>query len=446
MNSSYLEFLFNLGLFNIKLGLATITEMLKRLDNPHLHPKIIHIAGTNGKGSTLVTLEKLLLDSGFTTGSTISPHLISFNERFRINGVAVDGSELDAAFEEVCQACDINLNLKKGKSRDGTIAPTFFEFSIAIAFILFRRFKVDYILLETGMGGRLDATNVVSNPLACVLTRIAIDHQEYLGDTIEEITREKLGIVKQGSAVFVASQDKSIQHQIVSHCEQTNTTVYYSPAHFGYRVSDSRSTTYYVKGNNQDSGGRDFTAIISNQALMGEHQKENTATAIAVYRSIVSNDRILDNEDIEQALSKIVWSGRLQYLGTNRRILIDGAHNCSGFQRLLHHLSSNHTDDRILFAIGWKKNKKLFDNKNRYKLKKFQFLPLQMNSESSENIEEMRSKLMECGLKTLNSLAVKELVDKIEEFLTNQYDLVVVSGSLYLVGEFLQIWEQKNNF
>ncbi|MBU2514442.1 hypothetical protein KJ966_24165 [bacterium] len=418
--------------------------MLTKLDNPHLHPRIIHIAGTNGKGSTLVTLEKLLLDSGFSTGSTISPHLISFNERFRINGVAVEDPELDKTFEEVCQACDIDLSLKHASSRDGTISPTFFEFSIAMAFVLFRRFAVDYILLETGLGGRLDATNVVPTPLACVLTRIAIDHQEYLGNTIEEIVQEKLGILKQGSPVFAASQEENVRYQIVNYCKQQDIKVFYSPVHFGYRVLKNGSTDYYHTVNNGRISEVDgFSAKICNQALIGEHQKENTATAIAVYRSIVPKDHILNNYNFEKSLNSVIWSGRLQYLGKERKILIDGAHNSSGFQRLLHYLNTNHAADRILFAIGWKKDKHLFSDMSQSELRRFQFLPLQMESEYSETVEEILNTLKDNGLNTLESITVSKLLDRIEGHLMKQYDLIVVSGSLYLVGEFLKFWTQK---
>jgi len=235
LTPKHLEELYSLGMSNIKLGLSNIKRILSGLDNPHNHPRIIHFAGTNGKGSTLVVLEKLLLKSGYTVGSTISPHLVKFNERFRIDGKSIDDHFLDLAFLEICQVCKIDPENFAESAQKSEIRPTFFEFSIAIAFLLFSWKKVDFILLETGLGGRLDATNVVLNPLACVLTKIAIDHQEYLGDSIEEITQEKLGIVKKEAKVFVANQDKKVKILIDKYFNKNNIKYKKSPDDFGFR-------------------------------------------------------------------------------------------------------------------------------------------------------------------------------------------------------------------
>jgi dihydrofolate synthase / folylpolyglutamate synthase len=440
LNSKYEQFLFDLGFFNIKLGLTTIQEMLRRLGNPHFHPRIIHIAGTNGKGSTLASLEKLLLDSGYSTGSTISPHLIRFNERFRICGKAVSDFELETAFERVCQACGINLNLEQSASADGIVQPTFFEFSIAIAFDLFRKHQVDYILLETGMGGRLDATNAIENPLVCILTRIAIDHQQYLGDSIEDITGEKLGIVKENAQVFVARQNDNVMEQVFEFCRKKNVNLNYCPDDFGFEVSRIEGGVDYFS---QDvEVGKTVETIVS-QTLIGSYQHENTATALAVYKSIVPKEHQLGNGGLNASLQSVDWPGRLEYLDDNKKLLIDGAHNQSGIESLMRFLRDEHSEKRILLAIAWKEDKNLVSFINATGLNSFEVLPVDSKFEAAASVEDIYSQLNERGFKTHLPVSIHELVAGIRTAALPECDLVVVAGSLYLLGEFLSKWKES---
>lgn len=433
MKSQFLEFLLNLGLFNIKLGLSTIQGMLERLGNPHLHPRIIHFAGTNGKGSTLSTLEKLLLDAGYSTGSTVSPHLISYNERFRINGQPVSDEALNTAFIKVCKACDIDLALTSPVSKDGDLRPTFFEFSIAIAFELFRSFKVDYILLETGMGGRLDATNVVVSPIACVLTRIALDHQEYLGNSIEEITDEKLGILKNGSSVFVSNQEATVLQRILKRCRDEALDVYSSPKDFGFSQENGICTYRLL----------DKKLIkLKKQSLVGDYQKENTATALAVFQKITHDQNSLTGSEIVNSLQSVTWNGRLQFL--NEKVLIDGAHNESGINALLSYLKKYQTGKKIIFAIAWKKDKTIENVLKSVQPDQFKFLPVEMKSDSAESMDTVKMLLTKNMFHVEPSLPVEELICKIKDSSLPEHDLLVVAGSLYLLGEFLTVWNKIN--
>ncbi len=446
MNPEYEQFLLNLGFFNIKLGLDTIGEMLRRLGNPHHHPRIIHIAGTNGKGSTLATLEQLLLDSGFSTGSTISPHLISYNERFRISGQPVSDDRLNAAFEKVCQACDISLDLKNATSSDGTISPTFFEFSIAIAFELFRDSKVDYILLETGMGGRLDATNIVENPLACIITKIAFDHQQYLGDTIEAIASEKLGILKRDALVFIAKQDETIHPLIREFCCDLNLDPYICPRDFGYRFMGDFGITYYTSANSGTSTPdmRQSTDIIKTQSLVGHHQYQNTATALAVYKTIIPLDQQMDNAGIDRSLGSVKWPARLEFIDSKGRVLIDAAHNPSGIESLLNYLVSEYKDKRILFAIGWKNDKNLSGQLGIEGIDSLEFIPIDSALEAATKAEDVYSQLEGRGFRIHHPITTRDLVNRIKDSSLPAHDLLVVAGSIYLLGEFLSDWEESN--
>ncbi len=446
MNAAYLEFLYNLGQFNIKLGLSTIREMLNRMGNPHHHPRIIHIAGTNGKGSTLATIEQLLLDTGFTTGSTISPHLISFNERFRICGQSVSDEDLNRAFERICLACDIDLGLIKPESRDGSISPTFFEFAIALAFEVFRAHKVDFIILETGLGGRLDATNVVDNPLACVLTRIGYDHQEFLGETLEEITWEKMGILKKNSPVFVTQQLERVKQIIKNHCMDTGIKAFFPPEDFSVEYSDvSHETIYRLITRNRKNTELPFEISVSAQSLAGDHQKQNTATALALYYSIIPEGRRLSKDGVIRSLQRVTWRGRLEYLDESKRILLDAAHNESSIKSLFDFLEQKHHDQRILFAIGWKKDKQIVDVIDLNGLKQVDFLPIIQENEKALDADKVIELLAERNFSTLQAIGTAELADGIANKSLPEHDLLVIAGSIYLLGEFLEIWQSPQH-
>lgn len=445
MSPKYLEFLYSLGLFNIKLGLKNMRDVLSQLDNPHLHPRIIHIAGTNGKGSTLITLESLLLASGFSTGSTISPHLLTLNERFRLNGQMVADSILEQSFQRVCQACGLKFNSDQLQPEGGKIRLTFFEFQLAMAFVIFKRFKVDYILLETGLGGRLDATNVVENPLACVLTRIALDHQEYLGETLQQITQEKLGILKPDTPVFVAPQEVSVLRQISRTCMDRGIKCICSPDHFEYRDQNLLSFTDFHfsvdKGKNRMGFPEKLT--IDKLGLRGDHQKENISTALAVYFSIVSADARLNQEQINQVLKNLNWPGRLEYLKENNKILLDGAHNVSGMTNLLKYLSARHTNRKIIFGIAWMKNKQVISVFKNYSGCQIRFIPLQMKIDKAEKGSNIFISLTNNNLTVLPIMDLKAFITAIRGDCLTDYDLIVVAGSLYLIGEFLAEWQAE---
>ncbi|MFA7229307.1 MAG: Mur ligase family protein, partial [Melioribacteraceae bacterium] len=185
---SALNLLFSLHQFGIKLGLDNMTALLDHIGNPHSGLKMIHIAGSNGKGSTASFIASILMEAGFKVGLYTSPHFVKFNERIRINGVMID----DNSVAEFVDGLREYISEKK---------PTFFEITTALAFHYFLHQKVDYAVIETGLGGRLDATNVIT-PLASVITSISLDHTEHLGETIEKIAAEKGGIIKPGAKLF----------------------------------------------------------------------------------------------------------------------------------------------------------------------------------------------------------------------------------------------------
>lgn len=445
MSPEYLEYLYQLGISNIKLGLNTIKEILKRLGNPHHHPKIIHLAGTNGKGSTLVTLEKLILSSGYSTGSTVSPHLVSFNERFRHNSHAVSDSDLDEVFLVVSEVCGYDF-LKKKDLIKNPLKPTFFEFSIAMAFVLFQKWEVDFILLETGLGGRLDATNVVSYPLLCILTKLDIDHQEYLGDTIEQIVVEKMGILKPKCPVFISPQTDKITCQILRFTEENAIPSFFSRKNYYHTEKEGMACSFYFKSLKSHYSQDHYFShqlTIGKFGLLGDFQKDNTVTALAAYFYAVPPENHLNEKEINHVLRDLKWPGRMEYLNEDRKILLDGAHNESGMLSLMNYLNDCHSSETILFAIGWMKKKELVSAFSSVSLKSITFLPLQIEYDRSEDVENIYSMMKERDLNVCLPVKIRELVNQIRLKLLPKHDLLVISGSLYLLGEFLSEWKKE---
>jgi dihydrofolate synthase/folylpolyglutamate synthase len=309
--------------------------------------------------------------------------------------------------------------------------------------------SVDYILLETGLGGRLDATNIVKSPLACVLTRIGIDHQDYLGQTLDEITQEKLGILKKGTPVFSAWQEKPVLDQIISFCREAQLELFYFPKHFGYRSTVDNSYIDYIIpffSNRKFASNESKNVIrVSKQSLLGEHQKQNTSTALTVYASIVSEAKRLDPGEIERSLQNVSWPGRLDYLDKNRTILLDGAHNESAIECLLSYLKRHHAKERILFAIGWKKDKQFTQMIQTDELLQVEFLPIEMRSKSALPATLVSQILKDNQFVTHPILDVKRLIAKIKEETLPSHDILVVTGSLYLLGEFLAEWQDNQS-
>lgn len=441
MKQEYIDFLYNLGIRNIKLGLNNTQNLLEAMGTPQQHPRIIHFAGTNGKGSTLATIEALLIKSGFKTGSTVSPHLISFNERFRINGQQVSESDTDNAFIAVCQACGIDHSDLDSYQNNAAVNPTFFEFAIAMAFHMFREHNVDYILLETGLGGRLDATNVIENPIANVLTRVDFDHQDFLGDTIEEITQEKLGIVKPDTPVFIANQRPDVKPVMLDFCKKSgNPTVLFSE-HFGFQTDKkSGKTTFDIQNIKSNST---YSLQVRHLGLPGEHQKENTTTALAVYLNIIPPENCLNKAEIAKIIEQMEWPGRLQFLGKEKKILIDGAHNLSGMESLVQYVEQHYNSANILFAISWLDGKNIIPAIKNSSLKHVEFFPLEMKMTTPEQKEAIEGKLKQENFKSYPLKSITDFYKCDLPQLYRKYDLILVAGSLYLLGDFLALWKDQ---
>ena len=434
MNQKILDFIYRLGEFQIRLGLSNSYKLMELLGNPQRHPRIIHIAGTNGKGSTLSFLEKLLLDSGFSVCLTTSPHLLSYQERFRFQGIAITAKELEQVFIEICEKCNISLD---SSPENWLVQPTFFEFSIALAFYWFQKKQPDYILLETGMGGRLDSTNVVENSLVCGFTTISFDHSEFLGDSLESIANEKFGIIKPHSKIVSTKQQPLVTKILKTKFPHNQQAILGE----NFFLKKKKNIFFFEKNTAKAKLSFSFKKLL----LAGEHQLENATVAVEIYLTAVPQKKQLSPTSIAYSLSRTRWVGRLQYIKSKApTLLLEAAHNAQGVRILGQYLSQQHTKDKILCVIHWLKNKNLAKELKTWRLTNIQFLPVYFTHPKANDAQKIYSDLSQI---TNNVFAPQKLKQIIQNYINknfNHYDLVLITGSIYLLGAFCHNLIEQN--
>ena len=302
--------------FGMKPGLSTIRAVCRALGDPQESFKAIHVAGTNGKGAVVALLDAALREGGLKVGRYTSPHLVKLNERFFLDGSPVDDLKLDL----------ISSNVEKAVSSSGDAGEgmTFFEALTAVAFSLYAESKVDVAVLETGLGGRLDATNIC-NPALTIITRIGLDHCDWLGDTVEKIALEKAGIIKPGVPVVLGENLPEVREIVENRAKELNSPFYYAP---------DMVLEFDIP--------EDFS-------LLGSFNRENALTAIAALKVILERSlfNISRSENLIASFSKVVWPGRFQKVGN---VIVDGAHNPPAARALVKALSELPEKKYILIA------------------------------------------------------------------------------------------------
>jgi dihydrofolate synthase / folylpolyglutamate synthase len=318
-SSNSLDRLFKRTSLGIKPGLEVTGALLENLGNPHQSLKCIHVAGTNGKGSVCAMIESVLRASGFKTGLYTSPHLLRFNERFRVNGQPVSNAQLDELTRTVLAA-------EKGGKAPLIRSATFFEISTAMAFEYFRNEAVDYAVIETGLGGRWDSTNVVQ-PLLSVITRIAMDHAEYLGDSLTKIAAEKAGIIKKGVPVICGPMPVEAEAVVYQAAAEKHAPILGSEEAVFFQVLETRRTDQLL---DIEVGGRGIHRVLL--PLAGAFQLENCGIAVAALEDLADLEGI--RLEMKKGLEAVKWPGRFQLLSMKPPVLFDGAHNPNGAETL----------------------------------------------------------------------------------------------------------------
>ena len=329
-----INYLYGLRKHGIKLGLDNIKGLMNILGGPHKSFHCIHIAGTNGKGSTATAIASILAESGLRTGLFTSPHLLSFTERIRINGESITESEV----------IDLATGIRQSIRKTG-LNPTFFEFVTAMAFYYFAKRNVDWAVIETGMGGRLDATNVV-HPDLTVITNISRDHSEFLGNKISDITYEKAGIIKPGVPVITASQIPDVVSQLSGIAKKRNAEIHiYNKDFSGSPVSmDKRETTLDYAGYGKYKNLR--------VPLPGEYQLFNICTAVRACEILKQREVPISDTSMRAGLQNVSLEGRLERVSDDPPIILDSAHNPEAAGSLALSVKRLFADRKIILVAG----------------------------------------------------------------------------------------------
>ena len=412
-----LTYLYNLERFGIKLDLSNITTILNRLGNPQNKFPSVHIAGTNGKGSVAVILHSILYQSGYKVGIYTSPHLVDFRERIRVGRNII---EKDFIFDFV-------RGLKDEIDKEGF---TFFEVTTALAFEYFAQKEVDVAIVETGLGGRLDATNMI-NPLVSVITNISLEHTKHLGDAIHQIASEKAGIIKSGVPTITAVNQPEALDAIRSVCAEKNSELIVVQDGSSYTLLDS---SIYGSKFNFSSNSLKYKNLELN--LAGEHQVLNAITCLTVIQKLRELGWSVEEQAIRDGLKEVNWRARLEVFRKEPLVFLDVAHNPAGTKALIQALDQLFPKRRIIFVFGVMEDK---DHRSMLKeiCRKAKFVvftkPDYKRAAKPEDLKET----------VVNANMPFEIIPQVKQaYLFAQKkakldDIICVTGSHFTVGEFL---------
>lgn len=389
-----------------KLGLESIGMLLEKLGNPHKGGKYIHVAGTNGKGSVCAFLQNILSSAGFKTGKFISPNMIEVYERISIDGENINPGDMDRLLSIVGEKAE-------EMERETGVMPTQFEIWTACAFMYFKEKKCDVVVLETGLGGRLDATNIIDSSICSVITRVDMDHTEYLGDTIEKITFEKAGIIKENCAVITLS-DQTAQNVISEKAKETCSEVYLADKAQNVTYDEGKEIFDYKELKNLEI------------SLLGIHQVENATLAVEVARFLK-----IDEKYIREGLKKARNIGRFEKISDDPLIFFDGAHNVCGIKTLVDSVKRYLPDKEISIIFGAMRDKEIDESiillKDEINSKNVYTVEVKDNprAETAQNLAE---KFIKNGLNAQPTANIKDAIKKA----VSTGDVVLICGSLYL--------------
>jgi dihydrofolate synthase / folylpolyglutamate synthase len=405
--------------------LDDIYKVLEKLGNPQNKlPKTIHIAGTNGKGSTCAMLYEILIKSGYKACMYTSPHILEFNERIKINGGNIDDDSLYHYLEKVRAAYE-----------ELGIDANFFDATTIAAFLAFSDSDSDFLVLETGIGGRIDATNTILQPICTIITPISYDHMNLLGNDIKQIASEKAGIIKKDVACIVSRQAEEVNNVLFKYAEQQNAPV------ICYEYD------YIVQKNLENFSffSRFGDITINNFSLKGDHQIINASAVLACSMLLARNYNKISQESIINALSHVDWRGRLQkiklskiFKNQDKEIWIDGAHNISGAAALCNWLSEQNFKE-ISLVVGMTKNRDIPSFLGQFSsLKNIKFYSVSVMSEYSSYSAEKFSEIASNSNFDVRPLGT--LVESLEYLLLNKPNSeIIIAGSLYLVSDVMKI-------
>jgi dihydrofolate synthase/folylpolyglutamate synthase len=406
------SWLFGLQKYGIKFGLSKTTNLMQAFGNPHRNQHYIHIAGTNGKGSVGAILESILMQAGLKVGFYTSPHLVSFTERFRINRESIPKDTAASLIREV----------------KGVISqkepPTFFEFTTAMTLLYFFRQSVDIAIIEAGMGGRLDATNII-DPMVSIITTIGMDHQSFLGDTIGAIAQEKGGIIKKGVDLVTAVDQPSVVKLFESLCKKKGAPFWRVGQHARYRRLPSGLLGYYGLNNR-------FTNL--RLGLKGRFQYKNAAVALLAVELLKKKGLDVSDKAVQKGLAGPLWPGRLEEVASHPTIILDGAHNPSAMRTLAKAIKNDFAFKKLIVVIGIMSDKDIPHILGEIIPMAHRVIYTRPAYYRAANPEDLMDIAKGYGKQGEVQVPLSTAIEKAKEVADPQ-DLIVITGSLFTVGE-----------
>jgi len=409
-----IKWLYSFEKFGIKLGLERINYICKKLKNPQKSYKIIHVGGSNGKGSVCRFLQTILTLSGYKTGVFTSPHLQRFSERFVIDGKEISKDDVVLIVKKIKPIIDEMIKQKN--------SPTFFEIVTAIAFEYFKDQKVDFAIIEVGLGGRFDSTNVV-DPLVSVITNVSLEHQDRLGNKVEDIAFEKAGIIKESIPVITGASGKSID-VIKKVAKEKKSQIKIVEKSSWEKIQGGPDwQEFLVKGSLKDYHLK--------SSMAGKIQGENIAITIATIENLQMNGVYITDESILDGVEKTIYPGRMEIISFEPLILIDGAHNIEGINNLKSTLKEDFVYEKLIIILGILKDKNIKEM-------------LDIITPLADVIIFTKSKNKRaCSPTKLKDMIEKEVIvkEKISDAIdyakmqAEKQDLICITGSLFTVGE-----------
>ncbi|MCM1287209.1 MAG: bifunctional folylpolyglutamate synthase/dihydrofolate synthase [Clostridium sp.] len=408
-------------------GLERIKELLRRLGNPQDKVKCLHIAGTNGKGSVFAFMQDVLMKAGCRVGRYISPAVFCYLERFWIDGSYIDETSFAKALTKVAKQAE-------EMEQDGCMPPTAFEIETAVAFCLFLEAKVDFALVECGMGGLMDGTNVISNPDMTVMAQISRDHMQFLGETLSEIAYQKAGIIKENGICVCAPQTDEAKSVIQNICEEKHTRLCY------VSLSDITVVDTGIDGSRFLYKGEEY--FIS---MPGEFQIINAATAIEAAMQIgnsikvdeaVGRKAVINSNMVRRAIADTKWLGRFTVVRKKPYVIVDGAHNEAAWISLKNSLHKYFTNRKFIYIIGVLRDKEYHKMVDIiYETMKYAVTVTPDNARALENTV-LSEVIAAKGVETVTAANHKDAMEKALAK-ASEDDVVVVCGSLSFVGDYM---------
>ena len=416
--------------FGMVLGLDRMEELLRRLGNPQDDLKVIHVAGTNGKGSVSKYLEEGLSACGYKMGLYTSPYIETFNERIRYDGADISDEDLEYYGQKVVSAAEAMV-------ADGLDSPTEFEVVTAIAFLYFADRQADITILEVGLGGIGDSTNVVKSPLASVITSISYDHMAQLGSSLAEIAVNKAGIIKTGCPV-IANVPQRDAAKIIARKAYAMGSRLYDISGIRAAVSDETPFSQKVSMELYEKSYSDVEI-----SMVGRHQAENLKTALATLEILRKSGAVkLDREALYEGLKRARQPGRFEVISEDPLVIIDGAHNEAGAQALQETMAQHFAGKKILLVAGILADKEI-DSIVKFLTKiTDHIIVTEPDNPRKLSAEKLAGHVADFGVVAEAVPDVEAAVHRAKE-LADGYDVILFAGSLYLIGDVRRLWRNE---